>query len=40
MKYEQAVHQLFGEGKELASLWRPSLRSAHGARVQKFGLVI
>jgi dihydrofolate synthase / folylpolyglutamate synthase len=38
MKYDQAVHQLFSLGKELASPRQPALSSAQGARVQKFGL--
>jgi dihydrofolate synthase / folylpolyglutamate synthase len=38
MKYDQAVHQLFSLGKELAAPRQPALSSAQGARVQKFGL--
>jgi dihydrofolate synthase / folylpolyglutamate synthase len=38
MTYEQAVHQLYSLGKELASPRQPALSSAQGARVQKFGL--
>jgi dihydrofolate synthase/folylpolyglutamate synthase len=38
MKYDQAVHELFSLGKELASPRQPALSSAQGARVQKFGL--
>ena len=38
MTYDQAVHDLFSLGKELASPRQPALSSAQGARVQKFGL--
>jgi dihydrofolate synthase / folylpolyglutamate synthase len=38
MTYDQAVHELFSLGKELASPRQPALSSAQGARVQKFGL--
>src|SRR6202522_3641030 len=38
MQYDQAVHDLFSLGKELASPRQPALSSAQGARVQKFGL--
>lgn len=38
MNYDQAVHDLFSLGKELASPRQPTLSSAQGARVQKFGL--
>ena len=38
MQYDQAIHQLFSLGKELASPRQPALSSAQGARVQKFGL--
>jgi len=38
MTYDQAVHELFSLGKELASPRQPALSSAPGARVQKFGL--
>jgi dihydrofolate synthase / folylpolyglutamate synthase len=38
MRYEQAVHELFSLGKELASPRQPALSSVQGARVQKFGL--
>jgi dihydrofolate synthase / folylpolyglutamate synthase len=38
MRYDQAVHDLFSLGKELASPRQPALSTAQGARVQKFGL--
>src|ERR1700678_3007932 len=38
MQYDQAVHDLFSLGKELASPRQPALSGAQGARVQKFGL--